>query len=245
MMNKHTYTHAFGDPRYRGAKTYDELLFVYIEDIESASEQFDGYLFNHTKKHIPENDDDLALKHKTATTIERLLDSALNQLTSNILNLEEADYYREEYKKRKRGEQLPDTELNRVSVKLNNSLFILEAFKGRHRLIVKNHYFYQDYYLYIGPENRIRFRPMSDHDQILRLLFQSPDKKVPTEELLQILASTRPVTTDASLLAALRSICGRINRRVRDVTRNDVKLISCGKQFTVLDVNLFDNIRAK
>lgn len=240
MLNLQTYNQEYSYEKYTRANNYDDLISIFIDDLEMIENEYINLKLNRVTKNIGRTNEALMRQHKIAIPVVVSIDAAFKQFTSFIINEQERLILSDTYCAKRRGKQLIETPLNELVVKMNNAHRVVDQFRNLHKLVVKRYYYYENNTLHVSNGSKIMFRPDSISDLILAALFKNPQKSCSTQAIRKRLLKHGNSTDEDLVFSQIERACEYINNKVKKETKNNLYLISHTEKQIKLNLILID-----
>lgn len=245
IMNERAYRIAYRSPSFSQLQDPADVATALADLYLTVSEDYKRYKFHRVRKTFTSKDSAIKEKHESA----RILLAGLNSDSFEIIDQwpepNDRKTMHEIYNQLRRGKPLPHTALNELNTKLSNIKRIVEYMKKQFPLVIRRTFFYQDHQLFIDSLNPVAFRPYSDPDIVLTILFRNTFKRRRHIELERLLIRKRPIpkSSDSSksiskpLKNAIEYINSRIGKNYNDY--KDQKIVLQEGGFVGVNTSLF------
>ncbi|MFZ2835814.1 MAG: hypothetical protein WAZ21_00640 [Candidatus Saccharimonadales bacterium] len=244
-MNERTYKIAYRSTVVSQLQDPEDIATALADIYLTAVEDYDNYKFSKVKKTFSPEEVDIKDKHDSALTLLMGLTSDSSEIIEQWPNQNDRNRMHEIYDQERRGRILPSSPLNELNTKLSNIKKIVEYMKELYPLVIRRTFFYQDHKLFIDMLKPIPFRPYSDNDIVLTILFKRPFRVWKHIELQRLLIKKRPILKSnnsyRSISKPLKNAIEEINSRVGENYNEykDQKIIIQAGGFVSVNTNLF------
>jgi hypothetical protein len=245
VMNERTYRIAHRSPVVSQLQDPEDIATALADLYLTVSEDYENYKFSKVKKSFTHDELVIKKKHETALPLLVGLNSDSTEIIEQWPDLNDRNRMHEIYAQERRGKPLPDSPLNDLNTKLSNVKRIVEYMKKLYPLVIRRTFFFQDHRLFIDLLKPIQFRPYSDTDIVLTILFKNTFKTWKHLELEKLLIRKRPIPKSSdrskSISKPLKNAVEQINSRIGENYNEykDQKLILQEGGLVSVNTNLF------